>query len=235
MLAKDVQPSRFERAILEMERLMDELDGDRIGIVNFSGVSFTQCPLTTDRGAAKVFLRAVKADSLPIPGTAISDALNRSAKLLESGTSPSRVVILLTDGEDTSGDADAAIAEMKKRGTTVFTIGVGKPAGEPIPAYSEGGAFQGYRKDSGGKVVLSRLDTTLLSKLAVETGGDYVNLLQDPDGPSRIAARIAGMKKGEMKSKVVTIYAEKFQYLLFAGLFLLCLEAALGERKRNGV
>lgn len=234
MLAKDVEPSRFARAVLELERLISEFEGDRVGIVSFAGTSFTQCPLTTDRAAARVFLRAVKVDSLPVPGTAISDALTRSASLLESGTSPSRIVILLTDGEDTTGRGDDIVSTIKGKGITVFAIGIGKPEGEPIPQYSETGVLQGYRKDSKGNVVMTRLDAPFLRKLASETGGEYTNILEDPSGPSRVVARIAGMKKGELKTRVVTIYSDKFQFPLVAGLLLLMAESLVSERRRKG-
>jgi len=173
MLVEDVeaggQLSRLERAKREITDLLRILEGDRVGLVAFAGTAFLECPLTLDYAAAEIFLDDIDTDLIPVKGTAIGKALREAVKAFEGGSHESRAVILITDGEDHGGNALAAAEEAKTQGVRVFTIGIGKDEGSPIP--KPGG---GFHKDRSGNMVLSRLDETTLQKIALTTGGSYV-------------------------------------------------------------
>ncbi|MEE3253071.1 MAG: VWA domain-containing protein, partial [Nitrospinota bacterium] len=133
MLAKDIKPTRLERAKRKISDLLNMLKGDRIGLVAFAGTSFVQCPLTLDYAAARIFLNAIDTDLIPVQGTAIGDALRKSTNAFRTQENKSRAIILITDGEDQTGQAMEAAEEAKKAGVKVFTIGIGKEIGAPLP------------------------------------------------------------------------------------------------------
>src|SRR5262249_33557183 len=137
MLARDVYPSRIERAKRELERLMDDLAGDRLGLVAFAGETL-KYPLTSDYAAAKLFWRDMKPDDMPVGGTAIGRAISAATDMLvraRQGSSRPRaqVILLLTDGEDNDSEPVAAAAEAAKLGIKIYAVGIGSPGGELVP------------------------------------------------------------------------------------------------------
>jgi Ca-activated chloride channel family protein len=229
MTARDVLPSRLERARLELGTLFDRLGGDRVGLVAFAGDAFVQCPLTTDRGAAKLFLRAIDPEAMPSQGTAIARALEVSGAMLaaaEEGAT-SQVVLLLSDGEDHSGKVEAATARLKEQGVRVFTWGIGSPTGTPLPIVDARGQVVGYRKDRDGKTVLSRLDDRQLRAIAAATGGSYFPAVGSDLGVGRIVDALQGLEQTERDGRLATEWGEVFRWVALPGFLLLWTGAIL--------
>ena len=235
MRARDVLPSRLERAKLELSTLLDELKGDRVAIVAFAGDAFVQCPLTSDYAAAKLFLRAIDPDQMQEGGTNIGAALATAQKVLEGADrgAKDRVVVLLSDGEDLSGEVGEASEALKAAGIKVFTVGIGSATGEPIPVLDKQGDRTGYLKDpTTGQTVLSRLDEAGLESIAQATGGEYFHRAGGVAVPE-VAARIDRLQKTELESRITVRYDERFQLFLLPGLLLLLVGMAAGSPWRT--
>lgn len=235
MRARDVLPSRLDRAKLELSTLLDELKGDRVAIIAFAGDAFVQCPLTSDYAAAKLFLRAIDPDQMQEGGTNIGAALLTSKQVLDGADrgAKDRVVVLLSDGEDLSGEVGEATEALKAAGIKVFTVGIGSGGGEPIPVLDKQGDRTGYLKDpSSGQTVLSRLDQAGLEAIAQATGGEYFHRPGAVAVPE-VAARIDRLQKSELESRITVRYDERFQAFLLPGLALLVLGMLVGARRRR--
>lgn len=224
MNARDIQPSRLERAKLELSTLLDELKGDRVALVVFAGDAFIQCPLTSDYQAAKMFLRAVDPEQMPQGGTNIGAALLLSRQVLESADrgAKDRVVVLLSDGEDLTGAIDEGLSALNEVGAKVLAIGIGSEQGEPIPVINQRGDVVGYKKDENGTTVITKLDGAGLQRLASESGGEY---FYQPKGVamSEVTKRIDSMQKSELQSRLMMRYAEVYQPFVAAGVFFMVL------------
>jgi Ca-activated chloride channel family protein len=237
MLAKDVYPSRLERAKRELEQLLDTLAGDRVGVVAFAGESLTYPP-TTDYAAVKLFWRDLGPWDMPVGGTAIGRAIKSGLEQLtalrtKGGPTRGQAILLLTDGEDTDSEPLDAADEASKLGVKIFTVGVGSRSGELIPEYDEHGKLSGYVKDADGKYVTSRLDEKTLVELARRTGGEVFFADSKRFGVEDVARALAGLKRTENEGRPVPQYDEIFQPLLFAILLALCAEAVISERRRG--
>ncbi len=235
MRARDVLPSRLERAKLELSTLLDELKGDRVAIVAFAGDAFVQCPLTSDYAAAKLFLKAIDPEQMQEGGTNIGAALLTALRVLEGADrgAKDRVVVLLSDGEDLSGEVGEAIEALKAAGIKVFTVGIGSTTGEPIPVLDKQGERAGYMKDpTTGQTVLSKLDEAGLESIAQATGGEYFHRSGAVAVPE-VAARIDRLQKTELESRITIRYDERFQAFLLPGLVLLVLAMLAGAPWRR--
>lgn len=241
MLAQDVHPSRIKRAKAELERLLDELDGDRVGLVAFAGDAMA-FPMTVDYSAVRLFLRDLGPMDMPVGGTAIGKALIASKRLIESSnegrgdqSSPdrrSKVVILLTDGEDHEGDPLAAAEELSAAGIQVYAVGIGSGRGEPIPRYTADGTLTGHIKDSAGRVVMTSLSAeneNTLREIASITGGEYVRAEEGTVGVRAIRAELAKLQASEQKARRVTVHENRFVLALLPAFLLIVLEAILPE------
>lgn len=230
MLAQDVKPNRLERAKREVYDLCQMLEGDRIGLIAFAGTSFVQCPLTLDYGAFRMFLDYLDPDLIPTPGTAIGGAIRKATQSFSRRERKSKALIIITDGEDHESHPFEAAKEAKKEGIKIFTIGIGKGSGTPIPAADGSG---GFLKDRKGNVVLSKLDEKTLQRIALETGGSYVpSVTGDMDLDKIYRSEIKGtMEKKELRSTRKKRWEERFQWFIFIGLLLLSAEFFVRERK----
>ena len=230
MLAEDIKPNRLERAKRKVYDLCQMLEGDRIGLIAFAGTSFVQCPLTLDYGAFKIFLDYLNPDLIPVPGTAIGDAIRTAVKSFNSRERTAKALIIITDGEDHESKPFEAAQEAKKEGVRIFTIGVGQEGGAPIPLQDGSG---GFKKDERGDLVLSKLDESTLQKIALETGGSYVrSVTGDMDLNKIYKDDIRGsIEKKELRSTRKKRWEERFQWFVFAALVLLGLEFFMRETK----
>jgi len=238
MLAKDIYPSRLERAKRELESLMDRLSGDRVGLVAFAGETLTYPP-TTDYDAVKLFWRDLSPSDMPVGGTAIGRALTSAIEMLSrlrqsGGETRDQVILLLTDGEDTESQPLEAAEQAAKLAIKVFAVGIGSRSGELVPELAEGEQAAGYIKDREGKYVTSRLDEDLLSQIAAKTGGGYLRADAKHFGVEAIEAALAGLKRTESDTRLVKQYDEVFEILLLPALLLLLLETCMSDRRRNG-
>jgi Ca-activated chloride channel family protein len=234
MQARDLAPSRFDKARREAQSLIDMLDGDRVGIVVFSGTAFVQCPLTLDYGAASMLLASARTEMLPTPGTAIGSAIRSATTSLTPYPERTKVLVLMTDGEDHGSDPLAAAKEAADAGVRIYPVGFGSTAGEPIPL-SEGEG-SGYKRDTGGQVVLSRLDEATLMDIAEATDGRYLRATDGERELDVLGAEISKMQQGEIESRMFAYYEERFQFPLALALGALLLEAFLPDavRRKNG-
>jgi len=230
MLAEDVSPNRLERAKREVYDLCNMLEGDRIGLVAFAGTSFVQCPLTLDYAAFRMFLDYLDPDLIPTPGTAIGSAIRKATESFSRKERKSKALIIITDGEDHGSSPFKAANEAKKEGVKIFTIGIGKEGGTPLPLADGSG---GFLKDRKGAVVLSKLDEKTLQKIALETGGSYVrSVTGDMDLDKIYKSAIKGtMESKELKSTRQKRWEERFQWFIFIALVFLSLEFFIREKK----
>ncbi len=233
MLAEDFKPTRLRAAKREIGALVDRLQGDRIGLVVFAGEAFVQCPLTLDYQAAKMLLDSVDLSSMPVPGTAIASAIRRAIQAFPQRVRTSKVLVLVTDGEDHVGDPVAAAREAREAGVILHAIGLGTPEGEPIPLRDERGRLQGHLKGSDGAVVLSRLDESMLLRITAETGGRYYRATAGQLELDRVYALIDTMEKGRVADRVSTAYEERYQIPLALALILLVIDWLVPERRRR--
>ncbi|EQB64195.1 MAG: BatB protein [candidate division Zixibacteria bacterium RBG-1] len=233
MSATDIRPNRLSKAKQEVNGLLDKLKGDRVGIVVFAGSAFIFCPLTMDYKAAQMFLDNVDIGVVPKPGTAIGEAMRTSILGFNQKEKKHKVLILLTDGEDT-GESDplGAAEEATKEGIKIYTIGVGTEAGEPIPIQNEGGLLGGFKKDEQGNVVLSRLDQGTLQEIALKTGGKYYQATTGEMELDQIYNEVSGMEKKELQGNLMIQYEERYQFFLFLGLILLIAEFFISDRRK---
>ena len=225
MLAQDYSPNRLERAKLAIARLTDKLQQDRIGLVIFAGTSFVQLPVTTDYISAKMFLGSIDTESIPVQGTAIGDAIHLCIKSFSAQSEKSRVIVVISDGENHEDDPIAAAKEAADLGIKVYTIGVGSAEGQPIPT------ADGLMKDRDGNIVVTKLDEETLRKVASAGGGAYIHAGTEEFGLNPIIDDIRRMEDEEFGSVVFEEYDE--QYMYFLGLALLCfvIQMVTGSRK----
>lgn len=231
MRAQDLRPDRLERAKREASSLIGILDGDRVGILIFSGEAFVQCPLTLDYAAATMLLSAIDAGAIPVPGTALGSAIRRATEAMSTQPDRSKVLVIMTDGEDHGSEPVAAAGEAAEAGIRIYTIGLGSTAGEPIPLpRSEGG---GHKRDSEGQIVMSRLDEGTLVDVAEAAGGRYYRATEGEREVAAIGEDISRMEQGELESRMFAYYEERFQIPLAAGLALLLLGSFIPEKRRR--
>ena len=233
MLARDFKPSRLEKARQEVRAIIDRLAGDRIGLVAFAGDAFVQCPLTLDYAAAGMLLSVMDPHSVSIQGTSLAAAIRTAVDAFEHRERKHKVLLLLTDGEDHQGEAEQAAEEARKAGVRIYTVGIGSPAGEPIPILDRNGQQVGFKKDENGEVIVSRLDETILQKIAMTTGGKYYHATAGEMELDRIFDEISKLEKKEQEGTLVTRYDDRYQWPLLFGIVLIVAEFFLPERKRR--
>ncbi|MBN1621539.1 MAG: tetratricopeptide repeat protein, partial [Endomicrobiales bacterium] len=227
------KPNRLESAKMLLFDLIQNLSGNRIGIIAFAGTSFWQCPLTLDISSVNLFLDIMDANLIPLPGTAIGDAIRLAAKGLEKTAPKSKAIVLITDGEDHKSNPVDAAEKAAEQGIKIYTIGFGNPNGEPIPIQDEKGDFIGYKKDNKGEVVMSKLDENLLREISEITGGKYLKAERGRVNMSMLLDGIKGLNKQELSSFKNREYEDRFQYPLFLVFILLVIEFLLKETKNS--
>jgi Ca-activated chloride channel family protein len=231
MLAEDLSPNRLERARLAILRLMDNLDGDRIGLVAFAADAFVQSPLTTDYAAAGMFLNAMSPDLMPVQGTDLGAALRVSLDALDQGARDSRVIVIVTDGEDQEGDFEDQLERAVSSGVQVHVVGIGSTEGVPIPVYDDQGNRQGFLRDEDGTVVTTRLNEQTLRTVAERTGARYVRAGTGGSGFDDLVDELAGARGEALEERQVTQFEEQFQIFLGLALALLWIEWMWPERR----
>lgn len=240
MLAEDIQPNRLEASKMALSRFIDKLEGDRIGLVVFAGKSFVQLPITSDYAAAKMFINIVNPSLINEQGTDISDALDLAAvsMLPESGSEQqkqlsqmtSKVILIVSDGEDHFQEAVEMAQEVHQLGITIHTIGIGSTLGEPIPVRDRNGNT-GFKKDSEGNTVMTRLNEEILQDIAKAGGGTYIHASNANMGFETILNKINAMTKVELDEITFTRYDSKFQIPLLLSLIFFMIEIMLFTTK----
>jgi Ca-activated chloride channel family protein len=226
MKAEDVKPNRIERAKIDARELIHLLRGDRGGLILFAGDAFVQCPLTTDYDAILSLINTIDLDSTVTAGTSLAAPMEVALKSLKPEDDKYALLLLLTDGEDTVGGIEKSIKELRRRGIKVFTIGIGKKEGVPIPLFDVNGNRVGYKKDKQGKVVITMLDEETLEWVSETTGGFYFRAGENFDEIKRFKSTLDNLMKREFETKKFTVYEERYQVplvigLIFVGAFIL--------------
>lgn len=239
MKAEDVQPNRLEAAKYAIGQLLNMVRGDRVGLSVFAGDAYVQFPLTLDYSAAKIFLDAIDVETAPVPGSALGTAIQIADKSFsdiedeneKNNNNANKVLILITDGENTEGDAFAAATEAAKNGVLIYTIGVGSINGSPIPEFING--QRDFKRDRDGNVVVTKLDEESLMKLASIGSGKYYRATTGGDELVKIFDDINKLQRREIGVKQFTEYESRYQYFVFAALLLLLTEIFVSEKKSN--
>jgi len=235
MLSNDVAPSRLQRVKLAAQDLLDELQGDRVGLVAFAGRAFLQAPLTIDYDAAVESINDLDTNTIPEGGTNISAAIDLAVQTYGKSAIGNRALIIFTDGEELSGDAMKTAKAAADAGVRIFTVGVGTPEGSLIPITTENGGT-GFVKDDSGKVVKSKLDEKRLREIAETTGGFYIHLEDGPRTMKQLFDEgLAKMQSGEIDERLSRQPIERYQWPLGAALLVFGAAFLLRERKRDRV
>ncbi|MBN2722789.1 MAG: VWA domain-containing protein [Deltaproteobacteria bacterium] len=234
MNVRDMHGSRLEHAKREMNKLIDSLGGDRVGLIAFAGTPMTY-PLTEDYESAKMFWENLVPEDMPLGGTAIGRALASAKDLLiesrRSGDKRSQIIILLSDGEDLSGSPEKIASELNTQGIRVYTIGIGNTSGSLVPAVNEDGNTSGYMK-YGEKYVTSSLDEKLLKKISELTGGKYFKASKDNFGTELVLKNIKDLKRTEGQKRKIEEKNEEFHWFIIpAIIFLIFNLLLLGDRE----
>lgn len=227
MLAKDFEPNRLERTKYSVLRVLDGLHEDKVGVIVFAGDAYVQLPITSDYVTARNFVSQISPNMVSKQGTAMGAAISLACGSFSSGSENSRVLILITDGENHEDDAISAAKHAASLGVTIYTIGIGTPEGAPIQVGDD------FIRDTNGEIVVSKLDEHTLQEIAAITGGAYVRAAHQSIGLQEVIDNINTTQKAHLTATVFEEFDEQFQYFLAAALALLLLEAALLARKNK--
>lgn len=232
MLAEDVLPNRLEKAKLAISTLFKKLKGDRVALVVFAGKAYVQLPLTNDYAAGEMFLEAVNTDMVPVQGTALGAAIEKSRACFPADEKdPSgRAIILITDGENHEDNPMEQAELAKSEGTVIYTVGIGNPKGSPLPVY-QNNLVVGYKTDQSGKTVVSKLNEKILTDIAGATGGIYVQGNNTITALDRVMKEIDSLEKKEKTGSRYTENENRYQFFVLFGLILLVAEYLVSERR----
>ncbi|WP_310993385.1 VWA domain-containing protein [Aequorivita marina] len=230
MLVEDIAPNRLDKSKQLITQIINNLSGDRVGIIGYAGSAFPQVPITTDFGSAKLFLNGMNTDMVSSQGTAITQAIEMAQTFYDDESQTNRVMFLVSDGEDHGGNIAKISEEAAEKGIRIFPIGVGTVEGGPIPI-KKNGVLQYYLRDKNNEQVISRLGEETLKAIAETTNGEYLNGANTKAVVDRVKAILGGMDKKEFEAKQFTDFKDQFQWFLAGALFLLVLDVLLLERK----
>lgn len=227
MLAEDIKPNRLERARQLVYKLMEQLPNDRVGLVLFAGRAYLQMPLTTDHGAARMYIQQAGPEVVPTQGTIISEALRASNSAFNSKERKFKSIILITDGEDHDPQAVPLAQQLAQDGVMINTIGIGSTEGAPImdPVTNEN------KKDENGNTVISKLNEAELQQLAGATKGVYVKLNEVDAAVNAITKQLSTIESTSLDDNAFRDYKSYFQWFLAIAFGLLMIEFFLPERK----
>ena len=231
MLAEDIAPNRIEKAKRLVSEIINQLASDRIGIIAYAGQAYPQLPITTDYSAAKMFLQGMNTDMLTSQGTAIDQAIELATTYYDDAEQTNRVLFIISDGEDHSeGSTLDAVEDAVDEGITIYTIGVGKEKGAPIPI-KRNGILESLKKDNQGETVITKLNKEVLIDIASEGNGQYIDGSNTDDAVEIIKNELLQMDKKEFEAKQFAEYKDQFQWFIGAALLLLFLDIFILDRK----
>jgi Ca-activated chloride channel family protein len=233
MLSNDVQPNRLERVKLATQDLINELQGDRVGLIAFAGRAFLQAPLTIDYDAAVDSINDLDTKTIPEGGTNISEAIALATRTFGKSATGNRALIIFTDGEELSGDAPRAAKAAADAGVRIFTVGVGTPGGSLIPIQGESGGTA-FVKDAKGEVVKSKLDETRLREVATGADGFYLHLENGPRTMKQLFTEGLGqMKVADINARLSRRPIERYEWPLAAAILFFALAVLINDRQRS--
>ena len=239
MNAEDVRPSRLKKAKFEINRLIERLKGDRVGLIVFTGEAFLQSPMTLDYSALRLFLDIVDTGQMPSSATdfkaAMETALSSFESMDDNNSNAAKVLLIISDGEDHGQSYEEALDELIQHSVYVYTLGVGTNEGTTIPLYDEDtGSLTGYKRDNMGKVVITRLQSEVLREIAGKGKGAYYSIERGNDGIDAFLARVDELEKGEFASQEYADFKNQYQWM--GAMSLVCMTISVlfpGYRKKR--
>lgn len=230
MLAEDIAPNRLDKSKQIVNQLLNRLGGDRVGIIGYAGSAFPQLPITTDYNAARMFLSAMNTDMVSSQGTAIAEAIELSKTFYTDGNETSKVLIIISDGEDHQGNLEAIVGEATAEGIKIISIAVGTTTGGPIPI-KQNGILQEYMRDRSGERVVTLMQEEVLNQISSSTGGIFLY----GDITSQVVDEVTNflntLDKEEFETMQFAEFKNQYQWFLGVALLLLFLDIFLLERK----
>ncbi len=230
MLAEDVAPNRLERSKQIVSQLINKLGTDRVGIIAYSGSAFPVLPITTDYSVARMFLQSMSTTTISSQGTSIDEAITLSAQFFDKKSTTRKLLVILSDGEDHSDNAESAAEKIKDSGVKIITVGVGTEKGERIPI-KENGMFVGFQTDKEDQIVVTKRNTKVLESIAKATEGYYIDGNDTKSVVGFIDGKIKNSDKTEFESMRMTNFDSQFQWFLGAALLFLLADTFMSERK----
>lgn len=234
MLAEDVAPSRLEKSKQIVSQIINQLGNDRIGIVAYAGSAFPVLPITTDYSVAKMFMQSMGPGLVSSQGTSLDEAIKLSGTYFDDKSKTSKLLIMISDGEDHSEGAEAAAEEAKKMGIKIITIGLGTEKGGTIPL-KKNGIVESYQRDNSGEVVITKLNPNSLSTIAKITDGGYINGNNTKEVLEYIKATLDKIQKTEFEATQMADFQSQFQWFLGVGFVLLYMDIFFLERRTRWV
>ena len=231
MDAEDINPSRIDKVKFEINKIINELSGDRIGIVVFSGSNFLYLPLTMDYDAAKLFVKSIDTDMISLNGTAIAQALDTSINSLSKDDKQEKMIFLFSDGEDHSNDSIEAIKSQLTDDVTIHVIGIGSVAGSLIPVSTA--ESKAFLKDSSGELVMTKLDEKFLINISEIGKGNFLRVSGNESVSDPIINIINTGEESLISSYEFSDYDYKYQYPLFFAILFLFVSYILPTGKRR--
>lgn len=233
MLAEDVAPNRLDKSKQIVSQIINQLGSDRIGIVAYAGSAFPVLPITTDYSVAKMFLQSMNTDMVSSVGTSFNDAIKLSSTYFDDKKT-SKLLIMISDGEDHNEGAEEAAEEAKKLGIKIITIGVGTEKGGTIPL-KKNGIVEGFKRDNNNEVVVTKLVPQSLTAIAKATKGGYVNGNNTKEVLEYIKNALNNIQKTEFEATEMADFQSQFQWFLGFAFVFLFLDIFLLERKTSWV
>ncbi|UNY99972.1 VWA domain-containing protein [Zhouia spongiae] len=230
MLAEDIAPNRLEKAKRIVSEIINNLGSDRIGIIAYAAQAYPQLPITTDYGAAKMFLQSMNTDMLSSQGTAIDEAIDLAKTYYNDADQTNRVLFIISDGEDHTDGAAVAVEGAAEEGIKVYSIGIGTTKGAPIPIKING-IVEAYKKNQNGEVVITKLNEGVLKEVAGKGNGAYINGANTNETVDFVTETLNQMDKKEFETKQFADFKDQFQWFLGAAIFLLFMDIFFLERK----
>jgi len=234
MLAEDVAPNRLEKSKQIVSQIINQLGSDRIGIVAYAGSAFPVLPITTDYGVAKMFLQSMNTGIVSSQGTSLDEAIKLSSTYFEDKSKTSKLLILISDGEDHSEGAETAAEEANKLGMKIITIGVGTEKGSTIPL-RRNGIVESFQRDNNNEVVVTKLNQESLTTIAKATKGGYVNGNNTKEVLEYVKNALNNIQKTEFEATQMANFQSQFQWFLGLAFALLFLDIFFLERKTKWV
>ena len=225
MLAEDFEPNRLDRTKFAIDRVVESMKQDRIGVVAFAGEAQVQLPITSDYRMARAFARKLSPAMVRTQGTDLGAAIKLASMSFSSQSEGSRVMILITDGENHESDALEAAQAAAEKGIAIYTIGIGTPEGAPIMIGGD------YLTDENGDMVVSKLDEKMLQEIASATGGAYVRATKQSIGLKEIVDRLKELDESDLATTRFEAFDEQYQYPLAVALLLLLVEWLILDRR----
>ena len=234
MLAEDVAPNRLEKSKQIVSQIINQLGNDRIGIVAYAGSAFPVLPITTDYSVSKMFLQSMNTTMVSSQGTSLDDAIKLSSTYFDKGNKTSKLLILISDGEDHSDGATDAAAEANKNGMKIITIGVGTEKGGPIPM-KQNGVVQSFKRDNNNEVVITKLNQESLKEIAKATKGGYVSGNSTKEVLAYVKKALDNIQKTEFEATQMADFESQFQWFLGIAFSLLFLDIFFLDRRTNWI